>query len=93
MDGTAENVESTKRKRVRKRKQLSEEEKECRKEQKKSRRDTDDVASSSSSSTVPPEARSLVNDCTVYVEGLPFESNEDAVREFFKAIKSGSIVR
>ena len=88
--------EKSKRKRVRKRKHLSEEEKEIKREQKKERK-TKEISSSSSSSSssslVPAEARALVNDCTVYIEGLPFESNEDAVREFFKDIKAGAIVR
>lgn len=54
--------------------------------------------SSSSSSAargdvvVPASAAALVNDRTVYIEGLPFTATEQEVRDFFVSVKSGVIL-
>jgi len=50
---------------------------------------------STKSSALPSSsslASSLANDRTVYIEGLPFESNETQVRAFFASVKSGVIL-
>ena len=80
---------------------VREEEKEVKRERKKERKTKDSPSSSSlsasssssSSSSIPAGARALVNDCTVYIEGMPFDSDEDALREFFKDVKTGTITR
>ena len=41
---------------------------------------------------VPASASGLVNDRTVYIEGLPFEACEADVRAFFKGVKSGDVL-
>ena len=93
-------VEQKKRKRIRKRKVESEENREKRVSAKKEKRESEQAqarssssSSSSSNNTIPLEAASLVNDRTVYLEGLPFDCDDKAVRKFFGPVKSGTILR
>jgi len=80
----------TKRKRKRKRVKSSELSEESEEKVKVAKVDT--LQSATSYSPPTGAAAAFANDCTVYIEGLPFESNEAQVREFFKAIKSGDIL-
>ena len=80
-----EEVNETKRKRKRKRVKSSELSEE-------SEKVTVAAGDSAPVYSATGAAAAYANDRTVYIEGLPFESNEAQVREFFKAIKSGEIL-
>jgi len=52
----------------------------------------DASATAPAPAAVPASASGLVNDRTVYIEGLPFEACEADVRAFFKGVKSGDVL-
>ena len=89
-----EGEEKQKRKRIRKRKVVSEEDKLRKKSARKEATETSSsTPASADGQSVPPEAANLVNDRTVYIEGIPFSCEDADIRKFFNQVKTGNVVR